>query len=228
MIRRIGSPIIRVKAASGACLPDAWLFTDPQLPDVMVALRACPIGRVGVVFRLPDLPADATRRLFSLCRRRRLPVSLAVAATSLPPITAGWHLRRGLGRPHRRPGFLTSSAHDATEIGRATRRGSRLIFLSPIFPTQSHPGAATLGPRRFVAITRGRRGRFAALGGMTPETLRLFGARCRAFGSISAFTRASLPIGKSGKRETASSVAMVGFELPMDQNSELSSDEAHL
>ena len=46
------------------------------------------------------------------------------------------------------------------------RAGADLLFLSPLFPTHSHPGAPALGRARFAALARGARPPVIALGGM--------------------------------------------------------------
>jgi thiamine-phosphate pyrophosphorylase len=45
------------------------------------------------------------------------------------------------------------------------------LFLSPLFPTQSHPGAPALGPLRWAALARGLPAPCLALGGITPARL---------------------------------------------------------
>ena len=46
------------------------------------------------------------------------------------------------------------------------RAGARLVFVSPVFATRSHPGARALGPLRAAAIARGLPVLWMALGGM--------------------------------------------------------------
>src|SRR5205823_3533178 len=67
---------------------------------------------------------------------------------------------------------LTSSAHNALEIARARRAGAALVFLSPVFPTASHPGAPALGPRRWSAMARLGRVPAIALGGVNGQNVR--------------------------------------------------------
>ena len=67
------------------------------------------------------------------------------------------------------------------------RARADLVLLSPVFPTRSHPGAATLGPVRFGSMALGRR--VAALGGMDAQRfkrLRYLGAY--GWAAIDAFT----------------------------------------
>ena len=46
------------------------------------------------------------------------------------------------------------------------------LFVSPVHPTRSHPGAPALGPARAAAIGRGLGLSLIALGGMTPRRFR--------------------------------------------------------
>jgi thiamine-phosphate pyrophosphorylase len=96
--------------------------------------------------------------------------------------------------------LVTSSAHSATELQRARRRGVRLAFLSPVFATGSHPDAAALGVRRWAALaaavtSHGLAGRglaghglaVAALGGIDGSTARrLPRMTCAGAGAIGA------------------------------------------
>jgi thiamine-phosphate pyrophosphorylase len=54
------------------------------------------------------------------------------------------------------------------------------LFLSPLFPTQSHPGAPALGPLRWATLAKGLPAPCMALGGITPA--RLGAVPCRAAG----------------------------------------------
>jgi thiamine-phosphate pyrophosphorylase len=80
----------------------------------------------------------------------------------------GWH---GQGQHGSRP-FRTAPAHNVRELRAAERSGAALIFLSPVFPTRSHPDARTLGPIRFGLIARAARVRVIALGGMDARRAR--------------------------------------------------------
>jgi thiamine-phosphate pyrophosphorylase len=80
-------------------------------------------------------------------------------------------------------GLVTSSAHGVAELRRAVRAGARLAFLSPAFPTASHPGAPGLGPARWAAQARRAPAGLAvgALGGVDGGSVRrLPGLRCAA------------------------------------------------
>jgi thiamine-phosphate pyrophosphorylase len=47
------------------------------------------------------------------------------------------------------------------------RAGAAILFVSPVFPTRSHPGAPPLGPMRAARIGRGLGLMVIGLGGMT-------------------------------------------------------------
>ncbi|MBA4143187.1 MAG: Nudix family hydrolase [Nitrosospira sp.] len=73
----------------------------------------------------------------------------------------------------RRPDFAWcgASCHNAEELSRAEGLGLDFAVLGPILPTLSHPGAATLGWRKFASLIRGCSIPVYALGGLRPEDL---------------------------------------------------------
>jgi len=191
--------IANAGGAGKAALPRIWLFTDDQrLPDPGPAIHRLPPG-AGVVlrhYRWP--PAERLRlgrALATLCRQRRILLLVAEDAGLARAIgAAGLHLP---GRAvHRLPGLrlrhprwtITLAAHDAADIAKAGRGGANAVFISPVFATISHPGAAALGPARFAALATAAHGaglRAFALGGMNAARLRrLHGAD--GFGAIGA------------------------------------------
>ncbi|MBW4330708.1 thiamine phosphate synthase [Stakelama sp. CBK3Z-3] len=153
-----------------ARLPRTWLMTDERLGDSLwTALAALPRGS-GVVFRHYSLPVCQRRALFaqiSRFARRRGLLLLRAGDTPLGRGEDGVHNARA---PH---GAIASRAvHSARELARARRAGADLIFVSPIFPTASHPGARVLGPLRAMALARATTIPAIALGGMTPAHAR--------------------------------------------------------
>jgi thiamine-phosphate pyrophosphorylase len=150
-------------------LPRLWLITDERQGDALwQALERLPRGG-GIVFRHYSLPREERRRLFERVRgvARSRGLTLLVAGAPLPGAD-GVH-----GRPGR--GIRSRSAHNLRELKAAERAGADLVFLSPVFPTQSHPGRAALGPRRFALIAHQARVKVIALGGMDEERARLLG-----------------------------------------------------
>jgi thiamine-phosphate pyrophosphorylase len=132
---------------------------ERQGEGLWASLERLPAG-AGVVFRHYRLGPEERHQLFlevrRLCRERRL--ILLAAGSALPPAD-GVHGRRGAG-------LRSASAHNLWEIRVAERQGADLIFLSPVFPTRSHPSARTLGPDRFALLARQASVPVIALGGM--------------------------------------------------------------
>lgn len=84
---------------------------------------------------------------------------------------------------------MTASAHSERELAEAFALGADLVFLSPVFPTRSHPGARALGPVRFGLIARKAAGPVLALGGMGPRNLRrLKPLGAAGYGAIDAWS----------------------------------------
>lgn len=185
----------RARRRPGPPLPVLWLFTDAErLPDPRPAAAALPRGLAGVVLRHDRHPARAAigRDLARICRMRRLALVVAGDARLAGALRAGVHLREGrwpsVLRVRRAAGRLvTSSAHGGVGLRRAWRAGATLAFLSPVFPTASHPGAPTLGVLRWARAARQVPLPVAALGGVSAGTVRrLPRGLCRAVGGIGA------------------------------------------
>ena len=66
-------------------------------------------------------------------------------------------------------GLWLAAAHDAAELAIANRHGADGVFLSPVFPTRSHPGAPTLGKAAFLGLAASSDAPVIALGGMDAE-----------------------------------------------------------
>lgn len=166
-------------------LPRRILVSDERrLPDMLAAARALPTG-TGVLLRhyqAPDRLALGLR-LAAIARARRLVLMVAGDWRLAARLgAAGLHLPEGqarhgtlapaLGwlRRHRR--MLTVAAHSPAALARARRLGAAAALLSPVFPTASHPGAASIGAVRFRLWARRAGVPVVALGGMTPATWR--------------------------------------------------------
>ena len=147
--------------------PRIWLVTDERT-DVGLerAIARLPRGS-GVIFRHYHLePRQRAARLAQVRRLcRRFGHRLESAGQGYGPPA-----------PHRR----LATAHDLREIGRANRCGAQAVVISPVFPTRSHPGAATLGRVRLLLLARRAQMPVIALGGMTAHKFR--GLRFRGLG----------------------------------------------
>ena len=155
------------------------------MPDLVAVVRHLPRGLCGVVFRHDGAPGRHAlgRQVLMACRSRQL---LMVAAA--PFIQgAGTHLRGGRGHKARGAGPITASAHGVQDLVRARRAGAWLAFLSPAFPTPSHPGAPALGPARWAAARHRVPGLpVLALGGIDPRSLRRLPRSLAGIGAIGA------------------------------------------
>jgi thiamine-phosphate pyrophosphorylase len=180
------------QARHGRRVTPLWLFTDAtRLPDPLPAVAALPKGLAGVVFRHDGVAGRSVlaRQVARLCRARRLPLVVAGDSGLAHDLRAGTHLRGGRGPipRHRCCIRATSSAHGVPDAIRARRAGADLVFVSPAFPTASHPSATTLGTLRWALIVRRSVVQAAALGGVGGDNVRrLPPALCVAAGAIGA------------------------------------------
>lgn len=153
------------------------MMTDERQGDgLLPAVERLPARRAGIVFRHYTLPTAERRALFdrvkAVARRRGLTLLLAGPAVQARIWGADGSHGRGRGG-----GLRTAPAHDLREIRAAERAGAAALFLSPVFPTRSHPGAPALGPERFALLARRTTLPVIALGGLDPERFeRLRGA----------------------------------------------------
>lgn len=177
-------------------LPRLWLFTDERVTEetLLAALAELPRGS-GVIFRHYSLADAERRRLFravrAIAQRRRLVLLLAGDSRRAKAWGAdGWHGRTGR-RPNCGPRTMLRSiaAHNARELRQAQREGADLAFLSPVFPTRSHPGQPALGALRFALLCRQVKIPVMALGGMNSHRARRLAALGAAgWGAIDALS----------------------------------------
>ena len=144
-------------------LPRLWLMTDERLGDRLAdAVARLPEG-AGIVFRHYRLGEADRGALFEAVRAAHPGVLLLAGP---PELAAAWGADGSHGR-HR--GAVTAPAHDLAEIRAAVTFGARLIFLSPVYATRSHPDAPVLGPEGFATLAAQTRLPVIALGGMNAE-----------------------------------------------------------
>lgn len=185
---RESAPVPGARAAWGSFarpapsgLPRLWLFSDPaRLPDPRAAMQRLPRG-AGVVLRglAPGLLGEVAR----LAKQRGLTLLVAGDGRVALALRAGLHMpdrRESLGllpfltARRAAPGrhIMSMAAHGGQRgAARAWRLRVDCIFLSPLFPTQSHPGAPALGALRWMGLARSLPAPCMALGGITPNRL---------------------------------------------------------
>lgn len=166
-------------------LPRLWMMTDErQGENLLRAIERLPAG-TGIVFRHYSLPEVARRNLFGRVRAAAPGlVLLAGPGDQARSWGADGSHGRGPGQ-----GLRSAPVHDQAQIRAAERNGADLLFLSPVFATNSHPGAGSLGLARFAWLARRTPLPVIALGGMNPargRRLASFGAY--GWGAIDAWT----------------------------------------
>jgi len=135
-------------------------MTDERLGGRLIdAVARLPEG-AGIVFRHYSL-ADATRRALFEAVRRVAPGPVLLAGPA--ELAQAWGADGSHGR---HAGATSAPAHDLGEIRAAELAGAVLLFLSPVFPTRSHPGRAVLGADGFSALASRTKLPVIALGGM--------------------------------------------------------------
>jgi thiamine-phosphate pyrophosphorylase len=158
-------------------LPAIWLISDARNDAVLEkALARLPRGS-GFIYRHYHL-LDAERYARFRALRRIAKAHGHVVILGDSALTAReWGADGIYGSPRslypRRRGLIhLATAHNMAELGLAARLGADAALLSPVFPTASHPGGATLGPVQFRLLARQSKLPVIALGGMTDSRAR--------------------------------------------------------
>ncbi|MGI9127083.1 MAG: thiamine phosphate synthase [Roseomonas sp.] len=184
-------------------LPRLWLFSDPfRLPDPRAAMRLLPRG-AGVVAR--GLATGLLAPVARLARQRGLRLLVSGNGRAALALGAGLHLPDRQGSTGLLPFLiarraagghliLSTAAHGGQRgAARARRLQVNCLFLSPLFPTQSHPGAAALGVLRWGALARISPAPCMALGGITAARL---GAVPRRAAGVAAIGGLAPPVAR--------------------------------
>ncbi|MEN9932345.1 MAG: hypothetical protein RIS17_918 [Pseudomonadota bacterium] len=153
-------------------IPSLWLLSDARNdPALERALARLPRGS-GFIFRHYHLPPDERLRRFRALARRARARGIAVVLAGDPALAMRWGADGSYGVPMRCAGFRLATAHDLRELGKARRCGADAVLLSPVLPTRSHPGGASLGPARFRRLAMQAAIPVIALGGMNARRAR--------------------------------------------------------
>ncbi len=157
-------------------LPQIWLISDARNdPALERVLARLPRGS-GLIYRHYHLaPAERRARFEALARvARRFGHRVILSGT--PRQARAWKADGAYGAAEklaRGPATLRLvTVHSLREMARATRARADAVLLSPVYPTRSHPGAATLGPVRFHLLAARSAVPAIALGGMTRHRAR--------------------------------------------------------
>nr|WP_247711927.1 thiamine phosphate synthase [Qipengyuania qiaonensis] len=143
-----------------------WLLSDARNDAGLDAgLQRLPRGS-GLVYRHYHLEHEERRARFE---------ELAAVARSMGHLvvlsgTQDWGADGHYGAPgDLGEGLRLATAHNGVELQAAIAAEADGVFLSPVFPTASHPGAATLGIHGFHVLAQQSAVPVIALGGMTRE-----------------------------------------------------------
>ena len=148
--------------------PRAWLMTDERMGEKLwAAIDRLPIKHSGIVFRHYRTPpasrAVLARRIAAICHRRSL--VLAIAADIELARTLDADLVHNPPEPTAGLPF-SRSVHSLKEAELANADGASLVFVSPVYPTRSHPGRKPLYRPLAARIARAAGVPAIALGGM--------------------------------------------------------------
>lgn len=152
-------------------LPRLWLLSDARNDAALeAALARLPRGN-GFVFRHYHLDEAARRRRFDHLAAVARGGGHLVVLSGAPELAQAWGadgIYGPAGELGNLPGLLRlATAHDAHELTLAKQAQADGVFLSPVFPTRSHPGSDCLGAERFRALAAEAEMPVIALGGMT-------------------------------------------------------------
>ena len=155
-------------------LPIRWLLSDARNDAVLEdALRALPAGS-GFVFRHYHLDPVARRQRFNALSAMARSSGHLLILSSDAETAHQWGADGIYGSPE----VLTApthdllrlaTVHDPAEMQAANAVSADGAFVSPVFATRSHAGAAALGGSGFAGLAAEAEMPVIALGGMNPE-----------------------------------------------------------
>ena len=193
--RKLARRAARLALSRGSALPFLVLMTDDErLPDPIRAARALPPGSMVVVRSREDGRRKAlAEEMMKVARARGLVVLIAGdAALALALGADGVHLSEArIGEAAqlraRHPLIVTAAVHSLCALRRT--RALDAVFLSPVFPTASHPERKALSPMRAAAIVRLAGVPVYALGGVDAGNA----GRLTGFSGIAAIGALAVP-----------------------------------
>jgi thiamine-phosphate pyrophosphorylase len=149
--------------------PKIWLMTDERLGKALLpSIAALPRGS-GIIFRHHSLDANERLKLLRIVSASARRFGHILVVGGRPIATPIW---QAVGKHGRVRGAMTAPVHSLREAIAAERAGAKLLFVSPIFATRSHPDNPGLGRVRFGLLIRNLRVPVIALGGMTKSRAR--------------------------------------------------------
>ena len=170
---------------TAAQLPQRYLITPEQLnPEQLYAgaeqalAQGCELLQLRASHLSDDEYKTLAQRLQALCAGRAQLMLKGDLAWQAEFPKAGWHLTSkqlqelaGQERPVDQNRLLAASCHSAEELQLATALQVDFVTVSPILPTQTHPGAATLGWDAAQALLLEFNAPAFLLGGLTEQDI---------------------------------------------------------
>jgi thiamine-phosphate pyrophosphorylase len=163
-------------------LPPLLFLTDHnRIPDPAQVIGRLPPGS-GVILRDYDTPnrQALAQSLAQHCKQagvmflvgldEQLAMAVGADGLHLPEHAIAKARQIRQRHPH---WWLTAATHSVPAARKAEAAGADAVLMSPVFPTQSHPGAATLGALQFASMVRQVALPAYALGGVTAENAHL-------------------------------------------------------
>ena len=180
MARCYNASMTKRQTALPSIWPNVWLVSDARNDAALEQiLRQLPRGS-GLIFRHYHLGQSARRARFAELKRIARSRGHIVALSANPEGARRWGADAAYGSPRslaRGPATLRLvTAHSLRELAQAHRARADAVLLSPVYPTQSHPGQCALGPVRFRLLAVRALVPVIALGGMNPRRARHLGA----------------------------------------------------
>lgn len=154
-------------------LPLLWLLSDAR-NDAMLdgALAMLPAGS-GFVFRHYHLDGETRAARFTQLADSARRAGHVVVIAGEGALARAWGADGVYGEDALDQGLTglvrLATAHSAEGIVRAAKSGADGVFLSPVFPTRSHPAATSLGIHGFHVLAQQSPIPVIALGGLTAQ-----------------------------------------------------------
>lgn len=149
--------------------PRMWLMTDERVGDRLWKAIGRLSPRSGIVFRHYSLPRPAREelagRVASAARERGITFAVARDVELAERLAA--EMVHNPGTPTDLP--FSRSVHSLEEAQTAQAEGAALVFVSPVYPTRSHPGREPLGPELAIRIAKVAGVPPIALGGVNAD-----------------------------------------------------------
>ena len=147
--------------------PTSWLMTDERMGDALGAAiaRAAAAG-AGVIVRHHHSPVAIRRALASEVLASGAVLGLSRDALLAADLGAAL-VHNPVGKGGTLP--ISLSVHDEDQAREAALRQPALVFVSPLYPTRSHPDARVLGEQEADRLAKLTKCPAVALGGVTPS-----------------------------------------------------------